>query len=139
MEQRNAAAIFVNQGAGSAHSPRVRRAIELTHRALDADVHVTATRDVAELDAWMRQRLDAYATIVIAGGDGSLGVAYNVVEGRDVTLGYIPAGFGNATAHLLRLPRDPEAIAATVAKADARPSGPPRARGVAPDRDRPAR
>lgn len=25
-------------------------------------------------------------------------------------LGYIPAGFGNATAHLLRLPRDPESL-----------------------------
>jgi diacylglycerol kinase family enzyme len=38
-----------------------------------------------------------------------------VVAGRDVVLGYIPAGFGNATAHLLRLPRDPELLAAVVA------------------------
>ncbi len=43
-----------------------------------------------------------YRTAVIAGGDGSLGIAFNVAEGRDVALGYIPAGFGNATAHLLR-------------------------------------
>lgn len=114
------AAIFVNEGAGSAHSGRVRRAIELTQRALDADRHVIATRDIAELEAWMTARVDDYATIVVAGGDGSLGVAYNVVAGRDVTLGYIPAGFGNATAHLLRLPHDPDAIAATIARADAR-------------------
>lgn len=114
------AAIFVNEGAGSAHSGRVRRAIELTRIALDADVHVTATRDAAELEAWMRERVDAYTTIVIAGGDGSLGVGYNVVAPRDVTLGYIPAGFGNATAHLLRLPRDPEQLAQTIANGDAR-------------------
>lgn len=114
------AAIFVNEGAGSAHSHRVRRAVELTRRALNADRHVTSTRDAAELEAWMRERLDGYATIVIAGGDGSLGVAYNAAAGRDVTLGYIPAGFGNATAHLLRMPREPEAMAATIARADAR-------------------
>ena len=114
------AAIFLNRGAGSAHSARVRRAVELTRGGLRADLHITATRDVDVLERWMRDRVDDYRTIVVAGGDGSLGVAYNVVAGRDVTLGYIPAGFGNATAHLLRLPHEPDAIAATIAKADAR-------------------
>lgn len=58
---------------------------------------------------------------MVAGGDGSLGVAYNVAAGRaDLTLGYIPAGFGNATSHLLRLPREPEAVAAVLAAGDAR-------------------
>ncbi len=99
----------------------MRRAVDLVRRALDADRHVTATRDAAELAAWMRERVDPYGTIVIAGGDGSLGVGYNVVAGRDVTLGYIPAGFGNATAHLLRLPRDPQALAAIIQEGDARP------------------
>ncbi len=48
----------------------------------------------------------------MVGGDGTLGVAYNVAAGReDLALGYVPAGFGNATSHLLRLPRDPEALA----------------------------
>ena len=116
-----AAAIFVNEGAGSAHSARVRRAVELTRLGLDADLHITATRDAAELEAWMRERLDGYATIVIVGGDGSLGVAYNAVAGRQVTLGYVPAGFGNATAHLLRLPRDPQQLADTVVAQHARP------------------
>ena len=33
----------------------------------------------------------------------------DVAAGRDgLSLGYIPAGFGNASAHLLRLPHDPE-------------------------------
>jgi diacylglycerol kinase family enzyme len=60
--------------------------------------------------------------VVVVGGDGSLGVAYNAVADRgDVTLGYIPAGFGNATAHLLNLPRHPAALAGVLLEGAARP------------------
>jgi diacylglycerol kinase (ATP) len=119
-ERKEPAAIFVNEGAGSAHSARVQSAIALARRALDADLHVTATRIPEELRAFLDERLDAYQTVVIAGGDGSLGVAFNAVADRDVTLGYIPAGFGNATAHLLRLPRHPAALAGLLAGGEAR-------------------
>ncbi len=120
--QGRPAAIFVNEGAGSAHSARVRTAVSLTRRALDADLHVTETRSVDELRAFLDERLDAYRTVVMVGGDGSLGVAYNAVADRpEVTLGYIPAGFGNATAHLLNLPRHPAALAGLLARGDARP------------------
>ncbi len=102
--------IFVNEGAGSATSDRVREAVELARQALDADIHVTATRVPAELEAWLTERVDGYDTVIVAGGDGTLGVAYNVVAGRDVALGYIPGGFGNATRHLLKLPTDPKAL-----------------------------
>jgi len=116
------AAIFVNEGAGSAHSTRVRSAVALARRALDADLHVTATRDRDELRAFLDERLGPYGTAVIVGGDGSLGVAYNAVADRDdVTLGYIPAGFGNATAHLLKLPRHPAALAGVLLAGEARP------------------
>lgn len=119
---RSGAAVFLNEGAGSARTDRVRRAVELARRALDADLHVTATRDVGELRAWLAERIDGYATAVIAGGDGSLGVAYNVASGRDgLTLGYLPAGFGNATRHLLRLPTGPEELAEVLVRAEARP------------------
>jgi diacylglycerol kinase (ATP) len=114
-------AIFLNEGAGSAGSPRARQAVELARAALDADLHVTRTRDVAELRGWMDERLPGYETIVVAGGDGSLGVAFNALAGKDITLGYLPAGFGNATSHLLRLPRDPVELAAVLETADARP------------------
>jgi diacylglycerol kinase family enzyme len=114
MTEPRPAAIFVNEGAGSARSGHVRRTIELVRAALDADLHVTATRSPSELAGWLAERIAPYATVVIAGGDGSLGIAYNVLEGRDVAIGYIPAGFGNATAHLLRLPRSPEELAAVV-------------------------
>ena len=116
------AAVFLNEGAGSARTDHVRRAVELARCALDADLHVIATRDVAELGAWLAERIDGYATAVIAGGDGSLGVAYNVAAGRDgLTLGYLPAGFGNATRHLLRLPSTPESLVEILLRGDARP------------------
>lgn len=117
-----AAAVFLNEGAGSARSPRVRRAIDLTRHALNADLHVTATRDASELAEWLAGLIGHYSTAVIAGGDGSLGVAYNVAAGREgLVLGYLPAGFGNAAAHLLRLPKQPEALAAVLARGEARP------------------
>jgi diacylglycerol kinase family enzyme len=116
------AAIFLNEGAASARSYRVRRAIALTRAALDADLHVTATRDPGEFGAWLTDHTGAYRTVIIAGGDGSLAGAYNVLAGRDdVALGYLPAGFGNATARLLRLPADPVTLSAVLAAGDVRP------------------
>lgn len=115
------AAVFLNEGAGSARTDRVRRAVELARRALDADLHVTATRDSSELGAWLRERIDGYTTAVIVGGDGSLGVAFNVAAGRDdLAIGYLPAGFGNASRHLLRLPARPEEQAEVLLRGDVR-------------------
>jgi diacylglycerol kinase (ATP) len=115
------AAIFLNEGAGAGRSPRTLRAVELARRALDADLHVVATRDAEELSAWMRERAPGYRTVVVAGGDGSLSVAYNVLAGGDVVIGYLPAGFGNATSHLLRLPRDPAGLSEVLRAGEARP------------------
>jgi diacylglycerol kinase family enzyme len=48
-------------------------------------------------------------------------VAYNVAADRSgLRLAYVPAGFGNATAHLLRLPRDPDALTDLIATGEAR-------------------
>lgn len=119
---RSGAAVFLNEGAGSARTNAVRRVVGLARHALDADLHVTSTRDADEFGAWLRERIDPYTTAVIAGGDGSLGVAYNVAAGRDdLVLGYLPAGFGNATRHLLRLPSKPEELVEVLLRGDARP------------------
>jgi diacylglycerol kinase family enzyme len=49
-------------------------------------------------------------------------VAYNVAVRRpELVLGYIPAGFGNATAHLLDLPRDPDDLVGVIRRGEARP------------------
>jgi diacylglycerol kinase (ATP) len=114
-------AIFLNELAGSARQPHVREAVALAQQRLGADLHSVATRDPATLTAWMAERLTGYRTIVVVGGDGSLGVGYNALAGTETVLGYIPAGFGNATAHLLGLTREPAHLAATLAAGDARP------------------
>lgn len=113
--------IFLNELAGSARQPRVQAAVSVARERLGADLHTIATRDPDTLTAWMADRLGNYRTIVVVGGDGSLGVGYNAVAGSDKVLGYIPAGFGNATAHLLGLTRDPEFLAETLEAGDARP------------------
>jgi diacylglycerol kinase family enzyme len=116
------AAVFLNEAAGSARTDRVRRMVELARHALDADLQVTGTRDPAEMDAWLAERIAGYDVAVIVGGDGSLASGYNVAARLpDVTLGYLPAGFGNAAAHLLRLPSDPEGIVEVLARGEARP------------------
>ena len=116
------AAVFLNEGAGGARADRVRRTVELARHALDADLHVTASRDVDELRGWLDERLGRYTTVVIAGGDGSLGVAFNAAAGRDdLVIGYLPAGFGNATRHLLRLPGRPEEQVEVLLRREARP------------------
>jgi len=116
------AAIFLNRAAASAGSRRVRRAVDLTRDALDADLHVADTRQPDELVGWMEERIGGYRTVVVAGGDGTLAIAYNLAAGvQGLELGYLPGGFGNATAHLLRLPRDPVALAAVVARGETRP------------------
>ena len=95
--------------------------MELARRALEADLHVTATRDADELGAWLEERIGPYSTAVIVGGDGSLGVAYNVAARHaGLALGYLPAGFGNATRHLLRLPATPEEQVEVLVRGEAR-------------------
>jgi diacylglycerol kinase family enzyme len=49
-------------------------------------------------------------------------VASNVAAGRnDLTLGFLPAGFGNATRHLLRLPSKVEEQVEVLIRGEARP------------------
>ena len=122
VDLRGPAAIFLNRASAAGRSGRTRRAVDLARRALDADVHVAETRNPDELVAWLEQRIGDYATVVIAGGDGTLSIACNILAGQaGPAIGYLPAGFGNATAHLLRLPRRPEALASVLVAADARP------------------
>lgn len=119
---REPAAILLNRAAASAGKGHVVRAVVLTRTALEADLHVADTRNADELRAWMAERVGGYATVVVAGGDGSLSVAYNLLADRPaVTLGYIPAGFGNATSHLLHLPSRPDLLAGLIARGEARP------------------
>jgi diacylglycerol kinase (ATP) len=100
----------------------VQDTVERARRALDADLHVTATRDPAELLEWLESLIADYETAVIVGGDGSLAAAYNVAAGRSgIRLGYLPAGFGNAARHFLRLPTDPDGQVEVLSRGEERP------------------
>jgi diacylglycerol kinase (ATP) len=115
-------AVFLNRASAAGRSPHTTRAVELARAALDADLHVADSRNADELVAWMEGHLSEYRTAIVAGGDGTLSIAYNLAAGReDVALGYIPAGFGNATAHLLNLPRDPAHLVRVLADGVTRP------------------
>ncbi|HEY8170686.1 MAG TPA: diacylglycerol kinase family protein [Candidatus Limnocylindria bacterium] len=114
-------AIFLNRGAGTARTGRVAEMVELARRALDADVHVAETRDPVEMEDWLGGLVTGYDTAVIVGGDGSLGIGLNVAaRHKELTLGFLPAGFGNAAKHLLRLPADPGEIVDVLRRGDAR-------------------
>lgn len=118
--QRSGAAIFFNQAASTAHTDRVRRMVDLARTALDAELHAAPGPD--QLRQSLRERMGDYATVVVVGGDGTMAMGCNIAaEHPDVALGYLPAGFGNAAAHLLGLPREPEAIVDILAAGDARP------------------
>src|SRR5918996_353734 len=104
-------AIVLNESAGSAGTERVRRTVALLRTRIDADLHTVATRDPATLDAWLRERIDPYRRLIVVGGDGTLGVAYNVAADRSgLRLAYVPARLRNPTAPLPPLPRDPDAL-----------------------------
>ena len=119
---RQGSAIFLNQGAGTAQSAKVAETVERAQLALDADLHVANTRDPVEMEAWLGGLIGGYDTAIIVGGDGSLGMALKVATNQEgLTLGYVPAGFGNAARHLLRLPTDPAALVDVLARRDARP------------------
>lgn len=119
--ERGPVAIVLNEAAQAGRSAATRRGVELAQHRLDADLHVVATRDPAELRAWLADRLAGYRKVVVAGGDGSLNAAFNVLAGRDVEIGFLPAGFGNATAHLLRLPASIEEQVRLLVDGTARP------------------
>jgi diacylglycerol kinase (ATP) len=115
------AAVFLNEGARAGRTPRIRRTVDLVRAALDADLHVLASRSPDEVRAWLRQEATGYRTCVIAGGDGTLGIAFNVLANREAAIGYIPAGFGNATSHLLHLPHEADALAEVIVHGEVRP------------------
>ena len=51
-----------------------------------------------------------------------MAAGYNVAAGHpELRIGYVPAGFGNAARHLLRLPGDPEGQVDVLARGEDRP------------------
>jgi diacylglycerol kinase family enzyme len=78
--------------------------------------------DIADAARWVRdgaqRRLSGIDRVVVAGGDGSLGVAAALATTADVPLGVVPSGTANDFARAMRLPDDPEQASVLAATGD---------------------
>lgn len=96
-------------------------AAELTRRGIPVTVHLTGRAgEIAEICS----RPDAtVATIVVAGGDGSVNEAIDGFErvATSPALAVVPFGTANVLAHELRLPFDATALAGVIARRRTRP------------------
>lgn len=69
---------------------------------------VRISRDAADFDAQIRRTVsEGSRRLLVAGGDGSLHAAIQVLAGTDCVLGIVPAGRGNDLARALGIPLDP--------------------------------
>lgn len=86
---------------------RVARALE------DAGIEATLRTTAAPGDAerWARELGAEGATVVVAGGDGTVHEVANGLAGTAGTLGVIPVGTGNDYANALGMAKSPEAAA----------------------------
>jgi diacylglycerol kinase (ATP) len=110
-------ALLVNPVArsGAAATAGARAAERL--RAHGIRTSLVCGQSAAESTRLLRQAVDGGAdAVVVAGGDGTVGLALQVIAGTPVPLGIVPAGTGNDLATALGMRElDPDAAADTVA------------------------
>ena len=104
--------VVVNPVAGGGRARRARPLLEdylLCHGVRADFVESKSGEDVR---AQAAMAADAgYRTVAALGGDGAFHHVLEATFGRDVTLGFFPAGNGNDIAEALELPKDPIAAA----------------------------
>lgn len=98
--------IFANRYAGTL--ARVKGATPLERYARDAgfDPEVVYTNSGIHLRRELRKRLPDLERVVVAGGDGTVHAAVQVLAGSGVEFGILPQGTANNFAAALRLPGD---------------------------------
>jgi diacylglycerol kinase (ATP) len=109
--------VLTNPAAGHGNAPHAAQAAiaRLQQRGVDVVEIVGADAQHARrlLDGALHKGTDA---VVVAGGDGVIAEALQVLAGTDIPLGIVPAGTGNDHAREYRLPiGDPAAAADIVA------------------------
>ncbi|MDQ1605088.1 MAG: hypothetical protein QOE01_2933 [Actinomycetota bacterium] len=107
--------VVSNAAAGSSHGDRVAAAVEVLRAG--AEVREERSDSPADLERILRDRGDA--TVVIAGGDGSVHAAVAALRRLAALhpgspLGLVPLGTGNDLARTLGVPLDPEQAARVV-------------------------
>ncbi len=94
-----------NPNSGRGKIKRKTAEIEQRLRGLFDKVNVFETKSAADMTQKAREWADKGATIVFAGGDGTFNAVLEGVAGRDVALGYLPAGTANDAAGSLGIPK----------------------------------
>jgi diacylglycerol kinase (ATP) len=76
--------------------------------ASNAPVEIRIARDIADFDGQVRRAVeDGTPRLLVAGGDGTLHAAIQLLAGTDCALGIVPSGRGNDLARSLGVPLDP--------------------------------
>lgn len=74
---------------------------------LDLDIEVVGTESEAHMIAVLREHVDKKSRrVAVAGGDGTVGTAIQVLAGTDTALGVVPQGTANNFATALHIPHD---------------------------------
>lgn len=90
--------------------------IEKKLRARYDEVTLCAAAGAHDLEEKVRLGAEKYDAIVFAGGDGTFNNVLHGLAGRDVQLGYIPAGTVNDVARSLGIPRSVRGALKVIAK-----------------------
>jgi diacylglycerol kinase (ATP) len=99
--------IFANQYAGTLARVRGKTPLETYAREAGFVPELVYTRSGPHLRKALRERvIGKLSRVVIAGGDGTLHSAVQVLARSGVALGILPQGTANNFATALRLPRD---------------------------------
>lgn len=98
--------IFANKYAGTLRRMRGETSLEQFARGAGFEPELVYTNSSIHLRRELRERLPKLDRVVIAGGDGTIHSAVQVLAKTDVTLGILPQGTANNFAAALRLPGD---------------------------------
>lgn len=98
--------IFANRYAGTLQRMRGQTPLEMYARDAGFDPEIVYTNSGIHLRRELRERIQGVDRVVVAGGDGTIHSAIQVLANSGVALGILPQGTANNFARALRLPGD---------------------------------
>jgi diacylglycerol kinase (ATP) len=99
--------IFANKHAGALSRDRGKSPFEQYALQAGLEPHIVFTRSASHFRQLLREQVvGKLDRVAIAGGDGTIHNAVQVLAGSGVTLGILPQGTANNFANALRLPMD---------------------------------
>jgi len=103
------AAVIVNPKSGNKDTQKLMQQIERCAANTRMPFDVWLWKKPDDIDALVQKALDGgYDALIAAGGDGTIHEIGSRIIGKELALGIIPAGTGNALAHHLGIPHDIE-------------------------------